>query len=223
MLFENFYLITLLLMSTYSTIIYNKPTATIKPGTLPLTVNHATSKTLQEIKTDKNNKKADGTIKTRKKKSKQLEISLNNSSKKQEPISTKMPQHTGQTEIIQEQKNKPVNKTITVKNNITTDMLAYKHWSGVHEPLFVLTVNGKKIEQGKQKKISVKDNILEVRYDYSFAKDIRKGAKIISCNIEKDTKDVGISFSWNSEWQVIIENATSYQAKKESFNSAYLA
>jgi len=143
--------------------------------------------------------------------------------KKQELVNTKIPQHTDQTETTQEQKNKPVNKTITVKNNITTDMLAYKHWSGVHNPLFTLTVNGKKIEQGKQKKISIKDNILEVRYDYLFAKGIRKGAKIISCNIEKDTKDISISFSWNSEWQIIIENSTSHQVKKESFNSTYFA
>jgi len=97
-------------------------------------------------------------------------------------------------------------------------MLAYKHWSGIYEPSFVLTVNGKKIEQGKQEKIAVKDNMLEVQYDYSFAKGMRKGAKIISYNIDKNTKDVGISFSWNSEWHIKTDHARPQKAKTVAFS-----
>ena len=215
---ENFYLTTLLLMSTYSITIYNKPTTTIKSDGPPLTVDHAANRTLRQIKTDDDNKKTDSTIKTSKKKSNQCKISPNNSSKKQELARTKISQHTDQVETIQEQKNKLINKTVTVKNNITTDMLKYKHWSGIHEPSFILTVNGKKIEQGKQKKIPIKDNILEIRYDYSFAKGIRKGAKIVSCNVENDTKDVDISFSWNSEWHIKTDHAQPQKAKTVAFS-----
>jgi len=187
---EIFYIMALLLMSSYSIIIYNKPTETIKSDRLPVVVNHTTSRTGQKIKTD-------STMKIIK--------------KKQKFVVTKTAQHT-EAEKIQEQKNRPVSKTVTVKNNITTDMLVYKHWSGVHEPSFILTVNGKKIEQGEQIEVPAKNNILEVRYDYSFAKGMRKGAKIISCNIEKDAKDVGISFSWNSEWNIKTDHA---QPQKE--------
>ena len=218
MLFEKFYLTTLLLMSTYSTIIYNQPSATVKPAGLPLTVDHAASRTLRQIKTGKNNKKTACTVKTSKQKSNQYEISPNNSSKKQKLAHTKTSQHTDQVETTKEQKNKFINKTVTVKNNITTDMLKYKHWSGIHEPSFILTVNGKKIEQGKQKKIPVKDNILEIRYDYSFAKGIRKGAKIVSCNVQNDTKDVDISFSWNSEWHIKTDHAQPQKAKTVAFS-----
>ena len=205
MLFEKFYLTILLLMSTYSTIIYNKPSATVKPAELPLIVDHSTNRTPQKIE-------------TRKKKSNQCEISPNNSSKKQKLARTKISQHTDQVETIPKQKNKSINKTVTVKNNITADMLKYKHWSGMYKPSFILTVNGKKIEQGKQEKIPVKDNILEIRYDYSFAKGIRKGAKIISCNVDNDTKDVGISFSWNSEWHIKTDHAQPQKTKAVAFS-----
>jgi len=218
MLSKIFYLTTLLLISIYFTIIYNKPTATVKPDRLSLVVDHTTSRTHQKIKTDTRSKRTDSTIKTSKKKLKQFKTFSNNSSKKQKLVSTKIPPHTDQEKTIQEQKNKPASKTITVKNNITTDMLAHKHWSGVHNPSFILTVNGKKIEQGKQKEIPVKDSILEVRYDYSFAKGVRKGAKIISCNIEKDTKDVGISFSWNSEWHIKTDHAQPQKVETVAFS-----
>ena len=120
-------------------------------------------------------------------------------------------------DVIQEKKAS--NKKITVKNNITTEMLTYKHWTGAYKPLFSLTVNGKKIEQGKEQEVPIKDDMIEIRYDYSFANGFKKGAKIIHCSIEKEVKNVDIFFSWDTKWHIKTEQAQPQKIETAAFSS----
>ncbi len=110
-------------------------------------------------------------------------------------------------------------KTITVKNEITTEMLSYKHWSGTHKPTFKLSVNGKEIEQGNQEKITVQDNQLDIRYDYSFANGFRTGATIVSCQLDKNADAVDITFSWQDEWRIKTKQAQPQKIETAAYSA----
>ena len=111
-------------------------------------------------------------------------------------------------------------RAVKVTNNIEQSMLTYKHWTGKYEPsTFVMKIDGQTIEQDKEYDIIVTDNILEVRYDYSFINGIRKGAKIIKFQLEKNAVDLLITFSWNDEWRVIIDQATPVEIQEAKFNA----
>jgi len=218
MLLNYFYHITLLFVITSCSIIDSKSVAVIKSNSQQAINNHTIKTESPVIKRDKPQNKTESSLKENKQEVKQVTMSSTKTSKKQTIIPPNKPKNTTQSKTTQKEHYKPINKTITIKNNITSDMLAYKHWTGTHEPFFILTVNGKKIEQGKQEEITIKDNILEVRYDYSFANGFRKGATIVSCSIEKDAKKVAITFSWNDEWQIKTDNAQPQKAEKNTFS-----
>ncbi len=108
--------------------------------------------------------------------------------------------------------------TVTVKNNIKPDMLAYKHWTGKYEPeIFTISINDQTIEQDKEYKVEANNKTLEVRYDYSFANGFRKGAKVVKFQIEKNSNDLNLTFSWDDEWHVIMDHTTPLEAKKVPF------
>jgi len=203
-----FYTLTFLITSIDFNNIQSKPTSTEIPNKQPLTRAQLSNKTKSTIKQNESPKKTKSKKKTNQGKIKQANNSFNKIVEKQIP--------SLQTKTV-EQKNKSSANTITVQNNITSEMLCYKHWSGTHEPSFMLSINGKKIEQGKQEEIVVTDNNLEIRYDYSFVNGFRKGAKIVSCIIEKGAKDVGIEFSWDSEWHIKTDNAHPQEVKIDPF------
>ncbi len=114
-------------------------------------------------------------------------------------------------------------KIVTIKNNIEPAMLHYKHWSGTYQPTtFVITINGQEIKPETQYDITITNNQLAVRFDYAFLNGKKKGAKIVSFTVNTNKPTLNLSFSWDDKWQVIIDNATPCQVKKESFNSAYL-
>ena len=116
------------------------------------------------------------------------------------------------------QNTSPQTQTVTVKNNIKPDMLAYKHWTGTYEPsIFTVSINGQTIEQDKEYKVLASDNTLEVRYDYSFANGFKKEAKIVKFQIETNSNDLNLTFSWNDEWHVIMDHTTPLEAKKVPF------
>ena len=218
MLPNYFYHIILLLIITSCSIIDSKSVAAIKSNSQQTINNHTIKRESPIIKRDKPRNKTESSVKENKQEVKQVAMSSNKTSKKQAIIPLDKTEGTTQSGTTQKEHHKLINKTITIKNNITTDMLAYKHWTGTHEPFFILTVNGKKIEQGKQEEITVKDNRLEVRYDYSFANGFRKGATIVSCSIEKDAKDVDITFSWDDEWRIKTKQAQPQKVEKNTFS-----
>ena len=117
-----------------------------------------------------------------------------------------------------------VQKTIIMKNNIKLAMIRYKHWSGTYEPTtFIITVNAQEIKPHTEQNVTITNNQLDVRLDYAFLSGIRKGAKTVSFTVHTNKPTLNLSFSWHDKWQIIIENATPYQEKKESFNNAYFA
>jgi hypothetical protein len=120
---------------------------------------------------------------------------------------------------LKEKEEKEIpDKTITIKNDITPDMISYKHWSGTYEPSFTLSVNGKKIGQGEQEKIIVKDNQFDVRYDYSFANGFRKGANIVSCQLDHDADKVDITFSWKDDWRIQSKQAQPQKTENTAYS-----
>jgi len=129
-------------------------------------------------------------------------------------------QQSAKTETHNQQPSKQQTtspQTVTVKNNIKPAMLAYKHWTGTYEPeIFTISINGQIIEQDKEYKIEANDKTLEVRYDYSFANGFRKGAKIVTFQIEK-ANNLNLTFSWNDEYHVIMDHTTPLEAKNVPF------
>ncbi len=116
-----------------------------------------------------------------------------------------------------QQTTSPQKQTVTVKNNIKPDMLAYKHWTGKYKPdIFTVSINGQTIEQDKEYKVEANNKTLEVRYDYSFANGFRKGAKIVTFQIEKDSS-LNLTFSWNDEYHVIMDHTTPLETKNVPF------
>ncbi|HEB41672.1 MAG TPA: hypothetical protein ENI08_01460 [Candidatus Dependentiae bacterium] len=218
MLPNHCYYITLLLIITSCSIIDSKSVTAIKSNSQKAINNHTIKTKSPVIKIDKLQNQTDRSVKENQQEVKQVTMSSNEASKKHAIIPPDKTEDTTQSETTQKKHHKPINKTITVKNNITTDMITYKHWTGTHEPFFILTVNGKKIEQGKQEEITVKDNRLEVRYDYSFANGFRKDTTIVSCNIEKNAKDVDITFSWDDEWHIKTDNAQPQKVEQNTFS-----
>ncbi len=108
----------------------------------------------------------------------------------------------------EDQEPQATTRTITVKNDIEPHMLTYKHWTGTYEPsTFILKVNDQVLEPGKQKTITIEDDTLNVRYDYAFLGGMRKGAKEIEFEVEKNTNQVDVSFSWDNKWRVIADHA----------------
>lgn len=125
-----------------------------------------------------------------------------------------------QPDTISQKCATPQTKAVRVTNNIEQSMLTYKHWTGKYEPsTFVMKIDGQTIEQDKEYDIIVTDNILKVRYDYSFINGMRKGAKIIKFQLEKNAVDLLITFSWNDEWRVIINQATPVEIQEAKFNA----
>lgn len=114
-------------------------------------------------------------------------------------------------------------KKIRIKNSIEKNMLKYEHWTGTYEPTsFALAVNNKEITPGTQEKIQMIDGIIAVRFDYAFLNGKRKGAKIITFEVDENTKDLNITFEWKDKWQVLIENATPVKKQKAKFNMELL-
>jgi len=122
-----------------------------------------------------------------------------------------------ESSVLGEQKN------VTIQNLIEQDMLKYKHWTGTYEPTtFVLSINDKEITSGSKEMVTTVDNILSVRFDYAFLNGKRKGAKIISFEVEENVKDLNITFNWKDKWQVLIDNAIPIEKNKVKFNKALL-
>jgi len=97
-------------------------------------------------------------------------------------------------------------KMITINNKITKQATGY-HYIFMHYPTLDIRVNNKLIGQGETAQVEVKNNKLLVRYDYKFGSH-RQGAKIIEFKLNPGSQSHDLTFSWDDEWRVQVENAT---------------
>lgn len=85
-------------------------------------------------------------------------------------------------------------------------------------PQFTIHIDGKKIDPGSSISIPASDNILVVRYEYSFLKGIYKGANEVTFKLDTiKKKDHDLNFSWKKEhepYRVLISGATAIEKKK---------
>ena len=108
------------------------------------------------------------------------------------------------------------NHPITITNNIQPKML--KYWS--YSPdIFTLKINGQLVKPGHSVSIPAESNSMNVRYDYSFAKGFRTGAKEITFEIDPAQKEYDLKFSWHNESRVIATGAKPQKVKKLKFNA----
>jgi hypothetical protein len=91
-------------------------------------------------------------------------------------------------------------RSIKVTNCIKPAML--KYWSYTPDT-FSLKVNGTPLAPGTSCTIPLAQNSIKLRYDYSFAKGFRSGAKEMIVEVEPNKKELDISFSWNNEHRII--------------------
>ena len=112
-----------------------------------------------------------------------------------------------------------ITKAVIIKNNIEPEMLKYHHWTGTYTPTtFVITIDGKQLESGDQEVFNVKDGMLEVRFDYAFLNGRRKGAKIVSFEVNGSPNTLDMTFDWLDKWQVILDDAIGFDVDKIKFN-----
>lgn len=110
----------------------------------------------------------------------------------------------------QEDKVTSVEKeVITITNNITPEMLNYKHWTGTYSPeKFTISVNNTKVTAGESYTFTKTNDPLVINFDYSFMNGMRKGGKKISYTMHENSTTASLSFSWSENHKVIIDNAT---------------
>ncbi len=107
------------------------------------------------------------------------------------------------------------NNKITVKNIIKPEMLSYFCYK---PDFFCLAVNGKKVEPGSSIALSNNQNQLTIRYDYSFAKGFRTGAKEITFELNSDKKEYEVMFSWKNKDRIIMPGGIAKVIKRLEFN-----
>src|SRR5437588_751670 len=91
--------------------------------------------------------------------------------------------------------------TIRVTNTIKPHMLEYTFLKIGYSPdQFSLKVNDQELKSGSSLEIPADEKIVRVRYDFSFAKGWRTGAKEVFFELGKDQKECNLEFSWHNNW-----------------------
>ncbi len=110
-------------------------------------------------------------------------------------------------------------KQITITNGIQPHMLEYTFLGTSYSPdSFALTVNGKALQPGDSVSLSPQKTVA-IRYDYSFAKGWRTGAKEIEFDLDPEKTDFDLTFSWNNKWRVSARGAAPLKAKRLKYNA----
>jgi len=103
----------------------------------------------------------------------------------------------------------PTEQPVIITNNISQDMLAYKHWTGTYSPeKFILYINDTIVESGQTYILTNASAPLTIHFDYSFMKGMHKGTKKSSFLLHEKSTTVNLTFSWLNTWKVIADNAT---------------
>jgi hypothetical protein len=101
------------------------------------------------------------------------------------------------------------NTCITINNNIQPSMLTYKHWTGKYNPdSFKVFVNDTEIAQGATLQIPSETKTVDLKFDYSFVNGKRTGNKTVSYKLNENISQANITFSWDDDNKIIIDNGT---------------
>ena len=108
-----------------------------------------------------------------------------------------------------ETKPAPLPSSITITNTIKPEMLTYKHWTGKYNPdSFKVFVNETEVAQGATLKVSSETKTVNLKFDYSFVNGKRTGTKTVAYKLNDDITEANISFSWDNDNKIIIDNGT---------------
>lgn len=103
----------------------------------------------------------------------------------------------------------------TITNGITKEMTGYSFWKTTYYPDHLeVSVNGKSMEHGKSIALPQSEKTMTVRYDYSFAKGFRTGAKEVIFELNNQQKDYTLNFSWHDKWRIIADGALAKDVKR---------
>lgn len=117
------------------------------------------------------------------------------------------------SEIKVSPKKESAERTITISNEITDEMLTYKkHWSGHHSPSqFVVSINDQEIKKGAPTTIKVKDDdTINVSFNYEFralGRVQRSGGRKLQFKVPKEVEKVTSTFSWDAPSNVVLDKA----------------
>lgn len=103
-----------------------------------------------------------------------------------------------------------------VKNCIQPEML--KYWSYTPD-IFTLSVNGQALKPGASLKVPLQENNMVVRYDYSFAKGFRTGAKEVTFKLDSTNAQCDLKFSWDNEFRIIASSGKPQKVKRLKFKA----
>jgi len=129
---------------------------------------------------------------------------------------------TSQKETPNKTKEEKKQRTIKVKNSITSKMTQYRFWGTYYEPTeFYLTINGKKLKKDDciECAISTKNSI-EIAYHYEFQNGVVTGSKGIDFEIFNNKSSIDITFSWEKEHRLICNNGRAIKSKKGIMKSS---
>jgi hypothetical protein len=109
--------------------------------------------------------------------------------------------------------------TIRVTNAIKPHMLEYTFLKIGYSPdQFSVKVNDHELKTGSSLEIPADQKTVRVRYDFSFAKGWRTGAKEIVFELGPDQKEYNLEFSWHNNWRIIAQGAKPQKVKRLKFN-----
>ncbi len=135
---------------------------------------------------------------------------------KKQPIYNQLPQPKALPAPKEIPANKPVANTrqITIKNNITTGMLAYTYLFIKYSPsIFTVSVNGQQIEPGQEKTITVTDNKIKVQYHFEFSVH-RSGTRSAEYSVAKTPQVASLTFGWKKKIRISIDGTTPISAEE---------
>ncbi len=98
-------------------------------------------------------------------------------------------------------------KALVVNNQITEDMLSYKHWSRKKPyvpSFFEIRINDTIIPIGASLSFPLETKQLIISYKYVFLNGVRKGERTRTVDIPSNTTMVNLSFSWHDENHVLL-------------------
>lgn len=99
-------------------------------------------------------------------------------------------------------------------------MTGFSFWNSRYYPeRLAISINGKPIEQGGSIEIPASEKTMTVRYDYSFAKGFRTGAKEITFELNSQKKDYFLNFSWQDKWRVSAPGALPLEVKRMRYKA----
>lgn len=111
-------------------------------------------------------------------------------------------------------------KPFTITNGITKEMTGYEFWKTKYYPdSLAISINGRPVEIGSSVEIAQNDKTVTVRYDYSFAKGFRKGAKEMLFELNPDKKEYLLNFSWYHDDRITAEGAKLKEVKRVRYKA----